>query len=275
MVCTFSRRERPVLVGLCGAQGSGKSTTVRRLLKRLEFMGLRPVACSLDDFYLTKHERQMLSATVHPLLATRGVPGTHDVALMERVVSELLNGEKEAETSIPVFDKLLDDRLPRTEWLHHAGETDIVIVEGWCLGARPQPERLLREPVNALERDEDQKGSWRAYVNAQLANAYAAFFSKFDLMVMLRPPSFDCVFRWRAEQEAGLSVKAPRDGSVMSPDQLARFIAHYERISRWIILDQRADLIVDLDEARSPMRISSARAYPALSSQYSQKISDG
>src|SRR5690606_26489272 len=69
-----------LLVGVSGCQGSGKTTLASLLVLLLrEMLGLRCINLSIDDFYLTRAERQQLAATVHPLLATRGVPGTHDV----------------------------------------------------------------------------------------------------------------------------------------------------------------------------------------------------
>ena len=70
-----------LVVGICGAQGSGKSTLTAVLRKLLEMRGLRVASLSLDDLYLTRGERRELAARIHPLLATRGVPGTHDVEL--------------------------------------------------------------------------------------------------------------------------------------------------------------------------------------------------
>src|SRR6185437_8649015 len=71
----------PLVLGLCGAQGSGKSILARSLADRFASRGRRVAVLSLDDLYLTKAERSRLAQEVHPLLGTRGVPGTHDVAL--------------------------------------------------------------------------------------------------------------------------------------------------------------------------------------------------
>lgn len=249
-----SRREseRPLVVGLNGAQGSGKSTLSRLLQDILvsEF-GLRSAGFSLDDLYLTRGERQRLAGTVHPLLATRGVPGTHDVALGMRTIQALKKAGEGDEVPIPAFDKGRDDRCPEDEWTKWRGEADLVIFEGWCVGAVPQPENALAEPVNELERREDRDSSWRRWVNRQLAEGYAALFAELDLLIMLQVPGMESVFRWRRRQERQLAGKKGRDLSrVMDDEALRRFIMHYERLTRHMLeeMPERADVVLRLNE---------------------------
>lgn len=249
-----TRRKAPVLIGLCGPQGSGKSSTAARLRVRLAGLNLIAVVSSLDDFYLTRAERQALAVKVHPLLATRGVPGTHDVALMEGTIHALLTADAQSIVAIPTFDKAADDRLPTAAWQQHQGRADVVLVEGWCVGALPQDTAALEQPVNAFERDEDADGSWRTQVNITLARDYAPLFERLDLRLMLRAPSFDCIYRWRMEQEAGLDNSGSSAGPRMLPDEMHRFIAHYERLTRWLLQTEPANLIADLDVDRTPYR---------------------
>jgi D-glycerate 3-kinase len=252
IVAARNARGRAVLVGLCGSQASGKSTTAGRLAGRLGRLGARTIVFSIDDFYLTSRERRVLARTVHPLLATRGVPGTHDMALMGDTIHALLHARPESVTALPRFDKASDDRVPRNAWPDFEGRPDVVILEGWCVGARPQGEAALALPVNALEAREDAEGHWRRYANACLGGGYADFFAGLDLRLMLRAPSFACVHGWRAEQEAGLSRDARSARPAMTDAELARFIAHYERLTNWILEDEPADLIADIDERRAP-----------------------
>jgi len=185
-------------VGLCGAQGSGKSTLTSALALMLEARGLTVAVLSLDDLYLSRSHRQELARLTHPLLATRGVPGTHDVALGIQIMEAVFTP---GVTPLPRFDKATDNPAPPSAWPHLTGPVDVLLFEGWCVGARPQPDADLAIPVNALERDEDPDGRWRAYVNDQLKNAYADLFSKLDLLVFLQAPDFDVVAGWRLEQE--------------------------------------------------------------------------
>lgn len=244
---------RPVLIGLSGPQGSGKTTTAARLRERLEQGGLRTVVLSLDDFYLTREQRAELARTVHPLLATRGVPGTHDVAMMAATLETLAAAAGDQVTPLPTFDKAQDDRAPAADWPAFLGRPDAIVLEGWCVGAGPQAADDLAAPINSLEAVEDADAAWRTYVNDRLATDYSAFFASFDDLIALCAPSFDCVFAWRAEQEAALRLRAPEGARVMTDAELARFIAHYERITRAMIAEPRADLCVEIGPDRRPV----------------------
>jgi D-glycerate 3-kinase len=238
---------RTVVVGLCGAQGSGKTTIAAAVREMLAARGLSAAVVALDDFYLPKDERVRLAAEVHPLLATRGPPGTHDPALGLEVLAALATP---GDVALPRFDKAADTRRPPSEWERVRGPVDVVLFEGWCVGARPQPPAALTEPVNALERDEDPDGRWRTFVNVALAGAYRPLFARIDRLVLLRAPGFEVVAGWRAEQETKLRV---RTGRGMEEAEIARFVAHYERLTRWILEEApaRADLVFPLRADRS------------------------
>lgn len=243
-------------VGICGPQASGKSTLTAVVRHLLEGRGFSVAVLSLDDIYLTRAERGRLAADVHPLFATRGAPGTHDVALGERVLDAL---KGTGEVALPSFDKAADDRRPPADWPRVQAPVDIILFEGWCVGARPQPAAALAEPLNALEREEDPQGVWRAYANDALAGSYRTLFGRLDLFVLLQAPSFEVVLDWRREQERKLRERLAREGSgasnAMSDEAVARFIAHYERITRWILAEApgRADIVVRLDAQRRPV----------------------
>jgi D-glycerate 3-kinase len=242
--------DRTLHVGLCGAQGSGKSTAALTVRHLLEARGLRVAALSLDDLYLTRAERLALAGSVHPLLATRGPPGTHDIALGEAVITSL---GQPGPTAIPAFDKATDDRRPPHAWPVFEGPADIVLLEGWCVGARPQPAEALARPINALERDEDPTGVWRRYVNDALVR-YQPLFARLDKLILLKAPSFAVVERWRGEQEAKLRAAGQGQG-VMTEAEVARFVQHYERLTRAILAEGRADALVELDEHRELKRL--------------------
>ena len=242
---------RPVLIALAGSQGSGKSTLAARLVGLLEAAGLRTAVLALDDFYLSRAARLRLAGEIHPLLATRGVPGTHDLARLHAALDALLAG---ASWAVPRFDKTTDDLGPQAEWREIPGPVDVVLLEGWCLGARSQDAAALALPVNALEASEDADRRWRDWVNRQLAGPYAALFARFDLSILLKAPDFAVVADWRAEQERGL-VRSPGGLPRMTGPDIARFIAHYERITRAMLEDEPTDIVVELDFARVPRAI--------------------
>lgn len=245
-------RHRPLLVGINGSQGSGKSTMstfVAELLR--QGFGLKTAVISLDDLYLTRAERQRLAAAVHPLLATRGVPGTHDVALGLRAIRTALTGE--GMVRLPRFDKSTDERAAEELWPEVRAPLDILLFEGWCIAAEPSPAADLLQPLNQLEAEEDANGRWRSYVNAQLEGPYRALFDSLDLGIMLRAPDFEQVASWRLKQEHKLIA---RTGRGMDDAAVRRFVMHYERITRRMLAQPpaRMDVIFDLDGDQIPVR---------------------
>ena len=243
---------RTALIGLCGAQGAGKSTVAAATVSYLNRNGLNAVTISLDDFYLSGEARGWLARQVHRLLQVRGPPGTHDVALACAVLDHL---RMPAPTPLPAFDKAADERAPKRRWRTFEGPADIVILEGWCVGARPEPLERLKDPINSLERRGDPTGAWRGYVNRQLAEGYQALFGRLDRLVLLQAPGFEVVRGWRTEQEAKLRE---RNGGGMTDAEVGLFIQHYERLTRWILeeMPARADWIVPLRADRTPVPLT-------------------
>jgi D-glycerate 3-kinase len=242
---------RPIVVGLCGSQGSGKSTMAAFLAALLEEEGLTSAVLSLDDLYLTHAQRQRLGDEVHPLLRTRGPPGTHDPGLGLALLDVLTFGGA-AEVALPRFDKAEDDRAAASTWPRVQAPVDVVLFEGWCVGAIPQDAAALAQPVNELERDEDAHGVWRRYVNDQLKGDYAALFGRIDVLALLQAPGFEAVYDWRLLQEQKLAERLARDGlagrRVMSPDQIRRFLMLYQRLTQHILAEMaaRADIVMPL-----------------------------
>ena len=250
-----SSTKRPLIVGICGAQGSGKSTIARALHDKFVARDLKVALFSLDDLYLSREDRKMLAAE-HPLFEVRGVPGTHDVALGEQVIAACgLSGR----VLLPRFSKERDAPCRQSEWVEIEGPVDLILFEGWCVGALPQPAEALLEPVNALERYEDDKAVWRSSVNHHLAGEYQRLFAHIDQLVLLAAPSFDVVATWRQEQEHILRDRLRSQGSdlasTLSDSEVERFVQHYQRITQHILAEMpdRANLVVWLDAHRKPV----------------------
>ncbi|MBU3022783.1 kinase [Aestuariibacter sp. A3R04] len=242
---------QPFFVGVNGCQGSGKSTVCAFLVYYFSRCGLDAVTVSLDDFYLSQQQRQSLAQAIHPLFATRGVPGTHDTALAAQTFRALKQGESVA---LPRFNKSTDNPFDQQAWPVVLQTPDIVLVEGWCWGVAPQTEDALLAPVNKLEADEDSNGRWRRYVNEQLANTYQPLFDEMDYWFMLKGPSFDCVYQWRCEQEHKLATQTCHNGKgLMSDEQILRFIQHYQRLTEHAFrtLPKRCNRVFELDEHRN------------------------
>jgi len=255
LVLHLDGAENPLVIGVNGAQGSGKTTLGDFLVHALthEF-NLNVVSVSLDDFYLTKAQRTSLAQTVHPLFKTRGVPGTHDVKLAVDTFERLLAGQP---TGIPRFNKAIDDRFAESEWDQVDKPVDVIVFEGWCLGAVAQRPFDLLTPINKLEREDDEQVIWRRYINQQLLNHYPRLFNYVDQWVMLKAPSFDCVYNWRLEQESKLRARLENASdeekkSVMSDEEVARFITFYQRITETLLdtLPAKVNYLFELDENR-------------------------
>jgi D-glycerate 3-kinase len=250
---------RPWLAGLSGLQGSGKSTLAAQLVELAARRGIVALALSIDDFYFGRAARRRLARDVHPLLATRGVPGTHDVDLLHATLDALRAATPRRPARVPRFDKGMDTRLAPSRWRAVARMPELVILEGWCIGVPPQDSAALARPVNQLERDEDRDALWRNWVNAQLARHYVPLWQRLDRLVMLQAPAYAIVAGWRDEQERALRRRnAPR---ALSPAALRRFLMHYERLSRHALraLPPRADLRIVLDEDRRVRRLAKSR----------------
>lgn len=252
-----------LVVGICGAQGSGKSMLAAKLTDRLEAEGLNSAILSLDDLYLSREARAQMASDVHPLFRVRGVPGTHEVALGLEVLDRLIAAQP---VRMPRFDKATDSRMPHGQWPLVKGPVDVVLFEGWCVGAVPQDEAALVAPVNALEATQDADGRWRAHVNACLAGAYQQLFSRIGLLVLLEAPGFEVVQQWRTEQEHELrrTHDDHPDSAIMSDEEVAAFIRYYERLTRHILAEMpgRADLVLTLDEQRHVIRHHDRYALP-------------
>jgi D-glycerate 3-kinase len=223
-------KTNPLLFGVSGSQGSGKSSLARYLAQ--EF-GL--AYFSLDDVYLTKLRRLDLSRDIHPLFATRGPPLTHDLDLASQTIESLSTANTEDLTPIPTFDKLIDDRAPRSLWPVFKGRPRAIIVEGWCLGAKPISPAVLTLPINNLERDFDAQGVWRTRWNDALSKSYQDFFATFDAILYLEAPSFDVVLDWRCEQEETLLGMTKGTLPVHNRIELAKFQLYFERLTRHML----------------------------------------
>lgn len=251
--CTFEGQKCPV-IGVNGAQGTGKSTLCAALKLLLEQRyQWRVAVLSIDDIYLTHRQRVELAQSVHPLLVTRGVPGTHDLTLGNETIDNLKNLTAGQAVKLPRFNKAEDDREPIERWEAIEGPVDLVLFEGWCVASEPSTVQELTQAVNPLEENEDRDSRWRTYVNDQLAGPYQQLFEKLDGLIMLKAPGFECVYNWRLKQEEKLAAAtATGEGSfLMDEKTLGRFVQHYERITRHNLahLPGRASVVLTLDEA--------------------------
>ncbi len=233
---------------ISGAQGIGKTTALRDISQRTDNLAV----LSLDDFYLNRTARTALATKVHPLFQTRGVPGTHDVDLFCNVLTELADASSGSGVQIPVFDKTIDDRVSTQNFRRIKGRPSLILVEGWMVGALPDPASPKAEPLNRVEAD-DRDGTWRAYQETQLAGPYARLWDFADAFLHVEAPGFEPILKWRIEQEE-TTLNLPK-GTLPSADteRISRFILHYERLTRRMLdRKRRPGWHVPVDEKRNP-----------------------
>ena len=167
-----AQKKRPYFVGLAGGQGTGK-TTISSLIKIIltKYFKLNVFRISIDDFYKTRKERINLSKRVHPMLLTRGVPGTHDINMMLNFFKKS-KIKKFKRLKLPTFNKAIDDRFNKKKWYDLKNKPDVIIFEGWCVGAKSENSITLKRTINSMEKLKDQQQIWRKYVNQQLKTKY-------------------------------------------------------------------------------------------------------
>ena len=234
---SYKIKGKTLFLGLSGGQGAGK-TTITKILKIIlkKFFKRRVLISSIDDFYRTSEERNKMAHRVHPLFNTRGVPGTHDINLVKRFFY-FIKKKKFKKFKLPKFDKSIDDRLKKKNWISIKKRPEIVILEGWCIGAKPQSNNLIKKPINILEKEEDTDLIWRKYVNEKLKKEYKNFFSMIDHFIFLKIPNFNMVLKWRFLQESKLRQKSRLNSKIMNYNEVKRFIMFYQRITIQMIKD--------------------------------------
>ena len=244
---------------MAGGQGTGKTTItsiITIILKK--YFKLNVFKVSIDDFYKTRKDRNVLSKKKHPLLNTRGVPGTHDVDLMLNFFKRV-KYKKFKSLQVPKFNKAIDDRCSRKLWYKLKSKPDVVIFEGWCVGAKPQKNNLIKKPINLLEKNYDQNIKWRTYVNNQLKNKYKSLFEQLDGLLYLKAKNFNLLRSWRLKQERKLwlQTKNKKNLKIMKSDDVKKFMQTYQRITERMFKDtpKHCSIILNLNDKHQISKI--------------------
>ena len=230
-----ANNKQPYFVGLAGGQGTGK-TTISSLLEIIlrKYFKLNVFKISIDDFYRTRKERFSLSKKVHPLLMTRGVPGTHDIKIMLDFFRKSKTKKFES-FKLPKFNKAIDDRCKKNQWYTIKKRPDVVIFEGWCVGARAEKNSTIKKSINSLEKANDAQLIWRNYVNKQLKTKYKKLYDQLDCLVYLKAKNFSLLQKWRLIQEKKLWLKNKNkktNNKIMSKGDVINFMQTYQRVTQ-------------------------------------------
>ena len=232
-------KKKPLIIGISGGQGTGKTTitSIVTLILR-KYFKLNIFKVSIDDFYKTRNERRNLSLSKHSLLMTRGVPGTHDYKMILNFFKKVKSKNFKS-IKVPKFDKSIDDRCKSRLWYKVKSKPDIVILEGWCVGAKSQNSSDMRKPINSLERLKDPNLIWRKYVNTQLKTNYKKLFKHLDEIIYLKTSSFKLLQEWRIKQEKRLLLnsKKKKNLKIMKKIDVINFMYTYQRITQNMFKD--------------------------------------
>ncbi len=246
-----ANNKKPYFVGLAGGQGTGK-TTISSIIKIIleKYFKLKVFKISIDDFYKTRGERIALSKKVHPMLLTRGVPGTHDINMMLDFFKKS-KAKKFKNMKLPNFNKAIDDRFPKNKWNTINKRPDVIIFEGWCVGAKAETNKTLKKSINSMEKANDHKLVWRKYVNQQLKTKYKKLYSQLNCMIYLKAKNFSLLQKWRLKQEHKLWLKTKKKSGhkIMSKGDVINFMQTYQRITQNMFknMPKYASIILNLN----------------------------
>jgi D-glycerate 3-kinase len=224
---------RPLIIGVNGPQGSGKSTLTVALVQVLSEMGFRGLTLSIDDFYLTRKQQIAIASQYpfNPLLQQRGYPGTHDIQLGLEKLAELrkINATRDG-VRIPCYDKSKHqgqgDRLPEAEWTEIRGPLDVVFLEGWMLGFRGVPESVISSNVGVQA--DPRLNAGLLEIN-RLLDSYQAWYGQLDAFIHLIPLDIKYVIDWRVEAEERMKAQGkPGMSREDITSYIHKFILAYE-----------------------------------------------
>ena len=249
-IANKTKNKKPFFVGLAGGQGTGK-TTISSIIKIIleKYFQLNVFKISIDDFYKTRKERILLSKKIHPMLLTRGVPGTHDINMMLNFFKKAKN-KKFKSFQLPNFNKAIDDRFAKKYWYNIKKKPDVIIFEGWCVGAKHEKKSSLNKAINSMERIKDPKKVWRKYVNHQLKQKYKDLYSQLNCLIYLKAKNFSLLQKWRLKQENKLWLKSKKTSKhkIMNKDDVISFMQTYQRITENMFkkMSNYASILVNL-----------------------------
>ena len=184
------------------------------------------------------------------MLLTRGVPGTHDINMMLKFFKKV-KSKKFKRLKLPTFNKAIDDRYNKKYWYDLKKKPDVIIFEGWCVGAKPEGNNTLNKTINLMEKNKDKKRIWRKYVNQQLKSKYKKLYSQLNCLIYLKAKNFSLLQKWRLKQERKLLVNNKKNSKlkIMNKEDVLSFMQTYQRITQNMFknMPQYASIIINLN----------------------------
>ncbi|MBE9229826.1 glycerate kinase [Phormidium sp. LEGE 05292] len=211
---------RPLIQGILGGQGTGKTTLAAILRLILKLMGYETLSISIDDLYKTYAERQELQKQ-DPRLIWRGPPGTHDVKLGIEVLNQLR--QQQTPVEIPRFDKSMKQGAGDRTTPEIVQKADIVLFEGWFVGVRPIDRTTFDSapaPIVTLN-----ERTFARDINFKLQE-YVPLWELLDRLITLYPVDYRLSLEWRKQAEQEM-IAAGKNG--MTDEEIEQFVAYFWR----------------------------------------------
>ena len=245
----FKKIRSKKMIMIAGSQGSGKSSLselIRVIYKK--HYKKKVTIISIDDFYHSIKKRNQISRDIHPLFSVRGVPGTHDITLLRNILWKIK--KKQFPIYLPIFDKTKD---ARKKYRKKISSSDLVILEGWCVGASPLPNEYLFKNINTIEKDSDKQNIWRKHYNKYLKD-YQDLFKLFNFYIYILTPSWENVISWKYKQE--LKLRSQKSNLKLL-SKLKEFIMYYEKITRWMMKTSKfnCNILIKVDKEQKFKKI--------------------
>ncbi|AFZ13993.1 glycerate kinase [Crinalium epipsammum PCC 9333] len=243
--------ERPLIQGIVGGQGTGKSTLAAILKIILKHLGYHAVSISLDDLYKTYAERLLLIEQ-DPRLIWRGPPGTHDLQLGLSVLEQLREADQQSNILIPRFDKSAKKGAGDRTQPELIQAVDIVLFEGWFVGIRPITPTAFEHQTASFVTETDKL--FARDMNARLSE-YLPLWQLLDRLILLYPVDYHLSQEWRLQAEHQM-IAAGKSG--MTDSQIKEFVNYFWKslhpelfIKPLITHPSYVDLVIEINADQS------------------------
>ncbi|MEA5621306.1 glycerate kinase [Cronbergia sp. UHCC 0137] len=212
--------DRPMIQGILGGQGTGKTTMSHILSLILQDWGYQTLSLSLDDLYKTYSDRLKLKQD-DPRLIWRGPPGTHDINLGLTLFEQIRQGK--SPFTVPRFDKSAHGGEGDRATPEIINNIDIILFEGWFVGVQPISPDIFTTAPPPIITEEDRE--FARDMNERLKE-YLPLWEFLDGLIVLYPRDYRYSLAWRKQAEKQM-IAAGKSG--MSDTQIEEFVYYFWR----------------------------------------------